>query len=121
VRLGRAQAGADVDGDASGAGQPGGEHPDRRGAAGQGGPRAPGHLLAGQPAAQGAQVEGADIGGAEPTGVVQQAGDVGEIGPDGVWREVALGDEVSLVLRQHADHRLGEVALVGGCVLRWRL
>ena len=62
---------------------------------------APGHLLVGQPAAQGAQVELGQVGLAEPVGVLEEAGDVGEVGPHRVGGQVALGDQVALVVGEH--------------------
>src|SRR4051794_22363015 len=55
----------------------------------------------GQPAAQRAEVEVDDLGLAETLGVLQQAGDVGEVGTHRVRCEVALGDQVPLVVGEH--------------------
>ena len=40
--------------------------------------------------------------------MVEQAGDVAEVGADGVGGEVALGDEVALVVTEQADEGLGQ-------------
>ena len=62
----------------------------------------------GQPAAQRPQVELADVGDAQPAGVVEQTGDVTEVGAHGVRRQVPLGDQVPLVVGQQPRHRLGQ-------------
>ena len=70
----------------------------------------PERLLLGQPAAQRAQVELGDIGVPEPGGVVEQAREVAEVGADGVRRQVALGDEVPLVVAEHPAIDSGSAA-----------
>ena len=99
--LGEPQGGPGVGRGAAGAVQPGGEHPGRRRPPGQGGARQPERLLLGQPAAQGAEVEVGDVGVAEPGSVLEQPGDVAEVGPDRVRRQVTLGDQVALVVGEH--------------------
>ena len=93
----------------AGAQQPGGEDPGGGRPTGQGGARAAHGLLLGQPAAQGAEVESGDVDVAQPGGVLEQPRHVTEVGPHRVRGQVALGDEVALVLPQHPGHRLREL------------
>ena len=65
-------------------------------------------LLLGQPGAQGPEVEVGDVRESEPVRVLEQRRDVTEVGPDGVAGEVALGDEVPLVLPEQPGEPLGE-------------
>ena len=83
----------------SGAQRPGGEHPHRRGPPRHRRARLAERLLVGQPAAQGAQVEGGQVGVAERRRVREQPGDVAEVGAHRVRREVTLGGQVALVRR----------------------
>ena len=89
VLLRRAQRGTGVGRGASGALQPGGEDPRRRGATGERGARQAEGLLLGQPGAQGPEVEVGDVRESEPVRVVEQRRDVPEVGPDRVAGEVA--------------------------------
>ena len=54
-------------------------------------------------------------GDAQPGGVVEQAGDVAEVGAHGVRGQVPLGDQVPLVVGQQARHRLGQAARLVDC------
>ena len=63
----------------------------------------------GQPAAEGAEVEVGHLPAAHPIGVLEETGDVGEVGADGVRGEVALGDQVTLVRGEDLRRLAGRV------------
>ena len=76
----------------------------------------PVRLQPGQPAAQRAQVEVGDVVDAEPAAVVEQARDVTEVGADRVGGQVALGDEVALVVAEQSDEGLGQARRGSACL-----
>jgi hypothetical protein len=92
----------------AGAVRPGGEHPDRGGAPRHRRPGPAAGLLEREPAPEGTNVERGHVVVPQPRRVDQHAGDVAEVGAHGVRRQVALGDQVPLVVGEHLHHRLGQ-------------
>lgn len=90
---------------------PGEEGPDRRCPALKGGALGAGRMLVGQPSAQVVEVNCAEVVGADPGQVGEQAGQVTAVGTHGVPGQVALKIEVRAELVEDAGETLGDHGL----------
>ncbi len=114
LRAGQQRAG--IRSRATGAGQPGREHPRRGRPSRHGRAGSAERLQIGQPAAQRTDASAVtDSSHPQPLGMGGETLEIGEIGTNGVNREVTFGHEMPLVVSQRRDPCLAESAAAFVC------